>query len=630
MREKMDKDPDFIDNQEMGLYSASRPSPKMESHPLKGTSFRVREPIKDSTLKQKISLKPRGSFARKFFVISLLVLLAAGTYASYNLFFSESQEDYVARHIKIDMDTVPFTRGGEPVTMTLTVTNKNNAVLQNVKTEIEYPRGSAAEAREDFERSFIELGDIPAGASATKNITFVLYGEQGSSKTIKSTLEYSLSGSSLTYTKLSETAITISSSPIVVEVDAPQDIAPGQLYTLRLRITQNAKTLPPGALFTVVFPRDFDLESVSRPADFNVGTWKITTAKEGDFEDLTITGRFNSQEGDERAFRFLAGVPGAADPGIVKTSYISKTHVVSLSKPLLEAFILLGTENGKIIAASPDSYIQGTLVYRNRSDTAVLDPSFHIKIQGSALDETSILPIEGFYDSGKKEIYWDKFTMPSLTSIPPGKEGRLPFTFRVLPKTIDGPTVVRDPSVNLALSFYGIRDDGANSAQTLENIETASVRVTTEPTIETENIFASGSLPPKVETPTVYQISFSVKNTHNEITAAKLVAKLPFYVQWVGKVTKEEKVTYNPDTREIIWSLGDVAAGAGNTASKRTMAIQVSINPSLSQLDSSPELIQNIRFSGTDLFSNKDVRATKNNITTRISNGTSQDAIVVR
>lgn len=621
---------DFIDNQEMGLYSIEKPSPKLEMHPLSGTAFKFRKPLKSNSLKEKVLLVKKNSFAKKFFLVSVLVLVAAALYTGYKLFFSESKEDYIARHIVISMETVPFTRGGEPFSLALNVKNKNNTTLKNVHVEIEYPRGSVAEVRDDFERQYVDLGDIPAGASAEKNVTLILYGEQGSSKAIRTTLDYALTGSSLTYTKSSETAITISSSPVILEIDAPKDTAPGQLYTLRVRMTQNIKTLPPGALVSVVYPRDFDVESVSRAPSFNVGTWTLGTEKEGDFDDLTITGRFNSQEGDERSFKFLVGVPSPNDISTIKTSYVSKTHVVSLARPLLEAFILLGSEKAKTIATPPDSYIQGTLVYRNRGNVAVMEPIFRLNIQGSALDETSITPLEGFYDSAKKEIFWNKDTNPALVAIAAGQQGQLSFTFRVLPKTIDGPTVVKDPSVNLALSFAGTRDDGLNIVQNLENIESASVRVTTEPSIAVENIFASGALPPTVEKETTYQITFSVKNTHNDISAAKLVAKLPFYVTWVGKVTREEKVAYNPDTREVVWTLGNVASGTGNEGAARSAAIQVSISPSLSQIDSAPEIIQNIRFTGTDLFSNKDVKASYNNITTRITNGTSRDGIVIR
>jgi hypothetical protein len=630
MLDDRQNEPDFINKKETDLYGTGHALPPIKTHPLSGTSFKLRTPISKSGVMENMTQKPKNSFAKKFFVMSLIVLLLAALYTTYRIFFSESRQDFVSRHIDINITTAPFTRGGESLPVTVSVVNRNNIALVGVKAEIEYPRGSQEESRDDFERQIIELGDIPSGAESTKNINVVLYGEQGSSKKIKVTIDYGLSDSNLTYTKIGESSLTISSSPILLEVDAPKDIAPGQLYTLRVRATQNIKTLPAGALLNIAIPRDFTLETVSKPATYGVGTWLIDTEKEGDYDDITLTGRFSSQEGDERSFRFTVGVPLENDQTSIKTSYVSKTHVVTLARPMLDIYILLGTEKAKTIAVNPDSYVQGTLVYRNRYNVAVIDPVFNIQIQGSALDESSILPLEGFYDSNNKKILWDKNTNPTLNRIAPGTEGRLSFTFRVLPKTIDGPTVVRDPSVNMMLSFTGLRDDGTMTTETLENIESANVRVTTEPVIDVETIHATGSLPPKVGLESTYQISFSVQNTHNEITGARFVAKIPFYVKWVGKVTKNEKVTYNPDTREVVWTLGNVSAGAGSLAPIRTAEIQLSITPSLSQIDSSPELLQNIRFTGTDLFSNKDVKASHSNTTTRITNGTSRDAVVVQ
>lgn len=139
------------------------------------------------------------------------------------------------------------------------------------------------------------------------------------------------------------------------------------------------------------------------------------------------------------------------------------------------------------------------MVYRNRSNVSVINPVFRINLTGSALEEGSILPYEGFYNSAQNEMIWDKDINPGLSVIPAGKEGRLAFTFRVLPRNIDAPVVVKEPVVNLSLSFSGIRDDGSNAIQNLENIENGAVRVTTEPSIKIETIFASGELPPKLK-----------------------------------------------------------------------------------------------------------------------------------
>lgn len=625
-----DKDPDFINKEETKLYSASSALSKLELHPLKGTSFKTREPFSLENVDSKNNAFKRASFAKKFFLVSLFILITALTYTAYRLFFSESREDFISKHIDIVMETAPFSKGGEPLQLAINVVNRNNVALKNVHLEIEYPRGSESALLNDFEHIRMDLPDINPGEKYNKNMTLVLYGEKGSIKNIKATLEYTLPDSTLSYTKIADLSLTISSSPIVLDVDAPTEVSPNQIYTIRLRISQNTKSLPAGSLVSIVFPRDFVVESMSRKPTFDVGTWAITTEKEGDYEDITVTGRFNSQEGDERSFRFFAGIPPATGGTNIETSYVSRTHVVSLTRPILDAYILLGLEKGKVIAVNPGTSVQGEIIYRNRQSTAVIDPVFHLHIAGSALNKFSISPADGFYDSGKSEIFWDKNTNDSLAIIPPGAEGHLMFTFSTLNQNTESSTVVKEPTVNFSLSFSGIKDDISGVVQNLENIETATVRVTTEPTIFASNVYASGARPPTVEKESVYQINLTVKNTHNDITGGKLTAKIPFYVKWVGKVTKDEKITYNPDTREVTWSLGNVAIGAGNTTAARNASIQVSIIPSLSQLDSTPDILQNIRFIGTDLFSNKDVKATYPNVTIETNNDSSTDDIIVQ
>ena len=621
---------DFISQQESELYSVANPAPKLEQHPLKGTSFKMRSSFKIGQSQEKDKTKKRSSLAKRFFVISLFVLIFAVLYTSYRLFFSESREDFIAKHIDVVLENPPFTKGGESLPLTFTVYNRNSVDLKNINIEISYPRGSEAEVYEDFERVRFPLPDIVSGSKVSKTVPVILYGEQGSTKNIKATIEYTLPDSSLVYNKQSESALTISSSPIILEVDSPPDISPGQLYTFRLRITQNTQNLPTGALVSIISPRDFTIESFSKTPNFGTGIWKIGTLKEGDYEDITVSGRFSSQEGDERSFKIIAGVPENESGTNIKTSYVSKTQIVSLTRPILDAYLLLGTEKGKIISVDPNTYIQGELVYRNSSNIAVIDPVFKINIAGSALDEFSIIPTDGFYNSNNKEMFWDKNTLPDLFVIKPKSEGKLSFTFRVLPKYTEEVNVVKDPSVKLSLSFSGIKDDGLGIVQNLENIENAVVRVATEPKINIVNNYAKGALPPKVGESSLYQINFSVSNTNNDITGAKLVAKIPFYVDWVGKVTGNEKITYNPDTREVIWNVGTLVSGSGYTSKIRSASIQLSITPSLSQIDAIPEILQNIRFVGTDVFSNKDVKASHNNVTTRIDNGSSTDAVIVR
>ena len=63
-------------------------------------------PIDTSINKDKFIKK---SSLAKGFVLSLLVLVLAVLYTGYRLFFfSESREDFIAKHIDITMETAPF------------------------------------------------------------------------------------------------------------------------------------------------------------------------------------------------------------------------------------------------------------------------------------------------------------------------------------------------------------------------------------------------------------------------------------------------------------------------------------------------------------------------------------------
>lgn len=620
---------EHLEKEEKDLYSTTKPAPVLKHHNIHGTSFKVRSSWKESPLSKSGKARNPASVAKKFFLFSLLILIVAFCYAGYKLFFSESRESFVDRHIELKISTAAFTRGGEELPVALSVTNTNGVALTNTHILIEYPRGSIAETPDDFEKVQLDLGDVAPGATVSRSVPVILYGREGSSKDLAVSFEYTLPDSALTYTKHSTASVSVSSSPIILEVDAPKTTSTNQVFSGSLRVIQNTKVLPKDALVTILFPRDFTLESISPKPSFGTSTWALNTEKDGDFFDIKYSGRFSSQEGEERTISFTSGVPSPDDITLIKTGYVSESHTVDITKPFLDTFLFIGNEHAKTIAVAPDSYIQGQIAWRNRDSFPVVNPQFHLHLEGPALDKTSILPVEGFYDSGKNEIFWDKDTMPTLGTIAPNQSGTLNFTLRVLPKTAEGPSIVRDPQVKFSLSISGMRDDGSSSPQYLADIESASARVTTETSIDASVISASGAVPPQVEHETIYQITLSLKNTHNDITAGRTTMKLPFYVKWVGKVSVNEKMAYNPDTREVVWTLGNIASGAGNTTGARNGVFQVSISPSLSQVDSSPELVQNILFTGTDLFSGKDVKAIHTNINTRIQNGTSRDAIVI-
>lgn len=119
---------------------------------------------------------------------------------------------------------------------------------------------------------------------------------------------------------------------------------------------------------------------------------------------------------------------------------------------------------------------------------------------------------------------------------------------------------------------------------------------------------------------TTYTIVWSLSNTANFISGAVVKSSLPPRVNFVGGISPSgENLVFNPSTRELIWNIGGVQKGAGITNADREVSFQVSINPSSSEVGSSPILVKDATLTGHDDFANVDVRATKGQLNTRLS-----------
>ena len=133
--------------------------------------------------------------------------------------------------------------------------------------------------------------------------------------------------------------------------------------------------------------------------------------------------------------------------------------------------------------------------------------------------------------------------------------------------------------------------------------------------------YLSGSNPLKAETGTNYKITWTLSNSANSILEAQARATIPIYVNWVGLAQGEDQnVTYNEVTREVTWNIGQVAPNTG-MGSNREASFIISINPSLSQVGSVPQLMKEIYLSGKDSFTGTSINSKRSPITTSSSSG---------
>jgi hypothetical protein len=109
-----------------------------------------------------------------------------------------------------------------------------------------------------------------------------------------------------------------------------------------------------------------------------------------------------------------------------------------------------------------------------------------------------------------------------------------------------------------------------------------------------------------------------LSNSSNNISEAQARSVLPIYINWVGKHGDQENVTYNEVTREVVWNIGQVSPNTG-IDSNREASFILSFKPSLSQVDSIPQLTKDLYLAGTDIFTNTIIKSNRGPMTTSSS-----------
>ena len=130
-----------------------------------------------------------------------------------------------------------------------------------------------------------------------------------------------------------------------------------------------------------------------------------------------------------------------------------------------------------------------------------------------------------------------------------------------------------------------------------------------------------GPIPPRVEKETTFTIVWSLSNSANNISKGVIRSSLPSWMRFVGPASPStEDLTFNASTKEIIWNIGRIARGTGLTEAGRSVSFQVVFTPSLSQLGTTPVIINDAFLTGHDDFATVDVRANRPYLRTTLDN----------
>jgi len=554
-------------------------------------------------------------FAIIFFVLSVGI----------SIFFLMDGFNVVSnKNIDLSVSGPISVRGGEEIGLLISIANKNSSPLKFASLKVEVPEGAKILSGDEQGRYQKFIGDINTGQLLNETVRVVFFGEEGIGKEIRVILEYRTENSNAIFVKEEKYETSISSSPLSVLVSGPDEAINNQEIELTVKVSSNTDTTIDNLLLEASYPQGFVFKSAEPKPSFGSSVWRLGDLASSQNRTIKILGTMKGQDGEERNFRFSSGLARNIDSNKVDVLYNSGSKQVVISKPFLSMSLVLNGQSEDRYVAKGGEMIRVDIEWINNLPSQIVNGEMTAKIEGQAVNNSSVSSNPGFFKSFDNSIVWNRSTGGLPQVIEPGQSGRMSFSFSMASLSA---LKIENPEVDIAIHFTGARSLESGSGEIIDITKVSKILVATELQLASRLLYHvgpftnTGPLPPVRDQVTSYTIIWSVVNSSNDLDSVKVRASLPSYMEWSGNISPTtENIIYNPLGGEIIWDVGKVPAGSGITRPVREVAFQVAIRPSITQVNTKPFLISEAVVTGKDLFVDTNItaktRALSNDLTT--------------
>lgn len=562
-------------------------------------------PVPQAALRDGVRRKFFGlSHASRFFVGSVVFFVAAAGFSAY--YFFGGGNFISSQNIEIEIITPSIIDGGSETQVQYIVTNRNASPLLLADLVIDYPSGTRdpKNPTKEMLHERQTIGAISPGQQVKRTSNAIFYGTEGTPQAIEVRLEYSVPNSNAVFEKTTTATIVLGSSPVSVSVEMPAEATSGQPFDIEVTLRSNAEEPIDGVVFEARYPFGYSLRTAT-PKAATGALWRVGTLEPGGIYTLTLRGVLDGSDGDEKVFHFMAGTNSDPTDTRVTVPFITMPQSITVERPFIGGAITVNGQSGATVSARAGEPVQGTVSWRNNLSEAVQDVEVVLTFAGAPLDTSSITSATGFYQSSNSTLTWTKQQDPSLAQVAPGGGGSLQFSFSTLPPGSGG-TVYANPTVSLTLGVRGSRTDQAGVPEAVLAAATTQVSLSSAVSLEATANHASGPNPPRANETSEYSVVWSVRNSSNAVANATVTTVLPPYVEFVDGAG----IVYDPGSRTVRWSIGELKAGTGYSSSALQTSFQVALNASASQEGDEPALTGSSVLQGTDRFAQVQVSST--------------------
>lgn len=575
--------------------------------------------------KIRIGLLSNMSFLRQLLIVSILFFVLSGGVAFYVFFMGGNVIS--SSNIDIKVNAQLSIAGGEKTPIQISVQNQNNVPLVYADLVVEYPEGAryADDLGREIKRYRESLGNMDVGEKVTKQLEAVIFGEEGSRKIVRVSLEYRVSGSNAIFSKETSHEFVISSSPVSVRVEGPEETGSGSPVAFKIRVISNSDSVIKNFAVKAEYPFGFrPTDSSPRPSIGN-NFWNLGDLRPGSERVITLNGVMDGEEGEEKAIRLSAGIARVDDERQISVSFVEKSVGIFIRRPLVDARILFDGEDAKEYVTKAGNRINVQISWANNMPTSAENLVIEAVLKGELFDRYSIQVQEGFFRSADGIIVWDQTNNPAFGTVDAGERGSVGFSFNILDRVS-----YTNPEMSVEVRIK----TGASSGAEISSSISKKIKISSIFSMNAKTLYASGPLqntgpvPPQAERETTYTVTLSLGSSINDMSGVSVRMFLPNYVRWLEKTSPStEKFTYNMLSGELIWLAGEVKGGTGFSQSPREVSFQVALLPSITQIGTEPVLVRDIEAQAEDRFTGAQERASVRSLTTNLSADPSAPAV---
>lgn len=545
-----------------------------------------------------------GTFA--FF----LFLLGAGLVGA--VFFFGFQKD----DLELSLLAKDRAESGEKVTYQIFYKNTTSGMLRDLELVLTYPAGSVPlhdEVKPGVTpRTRVMIGELAAGQGAKIELEARLFGRENEAKKAEAVVTYRPESSTSRFVGKAVVETLIVRVPLVVSLNVPENLSSRQEVILTLDYGSNAQAPFDNMSLGVDYPEGFTFVSAEPKPTQKNSIWSVGSIRPGDTGKITIRGMIAGVPSERKMFTARAGIYNALKDEWTPYQVAEKEAIIAA--PLLSVTQLVNEEREAIVPLGQQLRVR--LHYKNNLDVPLKNVSIEVKLKGGLADPKTILADKGFYQAGTDSILWTPNSYAPFSELKAGEEGDVLFTVGLSSDSKDNNTVISEAVIRSADHPAGY--EGIDFTYTDE----VTAKLTTKFTLSSragyrsQYMSSSGPLPPVVGKKTTYVIIWQLANSLNDLAGAEVRARLAPGISWENTVVPEGvTLAYDAPSGIIVWRVGEVPRGAGDTKQAPFVAFRVGLVPAPNQIEASPTLIEAIEAVAVDSFTKQELKVAGENLT---------------